>query len=218
MPAVPGDDARRDDGGNIIGSLKALCAEPASNQRDADANGRGERGEHIAAMMPGIGLDGGTFHCVGFAEDKPEKRFLDNNDNEQNDEGKGPWRSVRMHDSRDRGDGDPDRGEQKQRGDDSRGEGFGLAVAIRMVFIGGLSSDDESAPDDNRAEQIGQGFDGIGDQSMRLAGNAREELGRDQDGIDRQADKGGAQAPSESGISHGEKLLRGATEMKWEVG
>ena len=43
----------------------ALCHRFAADQRDRNADERSGRSERVAAMMPGVGLDGGAFHVVG---------------------------------------------------------------------------------------------------------------------------------------------------------
>src|SRR5262249_12938440 len=99
--------------------------------------------------------------------------------------GKNPRRTTSVHPSGvlvrgdDVGDGlagDADGGRADQAGDDHAGEGLGLAVAVGMILVGGDRADGEAGPDDERAADIGKGFDGIGDEGAGMADDAGEEL------------------------------------------
>jgi hypothetical protein len=65
-----------------------------------------------------------------------------------------------------------------------------------MVLVGWGVGDYQGAPDDNGTDNVSQGFDGVGDEGMGMAGNAGGELGARQNSIDRQAGEGGAQTAS----------------------
>ena len=93
---------------------------------------------------------------------------------------------------------DPQRRPQQHRGDDGGGNRFGLAVAVGMVFVRRRRRHDQSAPHDERTENVGEGFNRIGDERVRMAGNARGEFRARQHDIDGHARKGGAQAALEA--------------------
>ena len=76
-------------------------------------------------------------------------------------------------------------------------------MTVRMVLIGGFGSDDQAAPDDDGTEKIRDGFNGIGYQSVRMAGQPGHQFGCGQQAIDRQAEKGHSQPASEPLIEHG---------------
>ena len=57
-PAVPGDDARRRQRRPVVRRLVTRAA----NERHADADGCRQRGDGVAAMVPRVGVHGGTVH------------------------------------------------------------------------------------------------------------------------------------------------------------
>ena len=72
-----------------------------------------------------------------------------------------------------------------------------------MVFVRRGCRYDQSAPHDERTENVGEGFNRIGDERVRMAGNARGEFRARQHDIDGHARKGGAQAALEAIQWHG---------------
>ena len=81
--------------------------------------------------------------------------------------------------------------EQQER-DDGRRQGFGPAVTIRIVVIGGTRSDPESAPYDQRREDIGGRLDGVRDQGVGVPCDSRQEFADHQRNVDKQPDQGGS--------------------------
>ena len=63
-----------------------------------------------------------------------------------------------------------------------------------MIFIRRFGRDHESAPDDHRTEDVGERFDGVGNQRVRMADDAGGEFARGQNGVDHQPEKGGAKS------------------------
>src|ERR1017187_1876188 len=92
---------------------------------------------------------------------------------------------------------DPAGGQQQHRGNDCSRKGLRFAVAVGMILVGRFGGQHQSAPDDNGADDVRQGLDGIGDERMGMANDAGGELGARQKGIDRQAHEGGAQTALE---------------------
>ena len=78
----------------------------------------------------------------------------------------------------------PQRRPQQHRGNDGGGNRLGLAVAVGMVFVRRRRRHDQSAPDDERTENVGEGFDGIGDERVRMAEDAGGEFRARQHDID----------------------------------
>src|SRR5260370_1267290 len=90
MPAVPGDNEGGRNGGYIVGRLEAFAA----NQRDADAQAGGQRGNGVAAMVPGVGPDRRTVNRIGLTQDEAKEAFLDEDNNEEDEQSEGGGRLV----------------------------------------------------------------------------------------------------------------------------
>ena len=71
-----------------------------------------------------------------------------------------------------------------------------------MVFIRRLRRHDHTAPDNERTENIGEGFDGVGDKRVGMTDHAGGQLRAGQYGVRRQPEEGGAQAALEAGQGH----------------
>jgi len=77
----------------------------------------------------------------------------------------------------------PARRHQQHHGHNRRRERFRLAMPVRVIFVGRLSRHHQPAPDDNRTEDVGQGFDRVRDQSMRMTQNAGRQFAAGQNRI-----------------------------------
>ena len=71
--------------------------------------------------------------------------------------------------------------EQQHRRNNRRRERLGLAVAVGMVFVRRVRRHDDAAPDDDGTENVRERFDGVGDERVRMADNAREPVWRPSD-------------------------------------
>lgn len=201
VPAVPGDDAGSDNGGDIVGGFITFAAD----QGDGDADGGAEGGDGIAAMMPGIGTHGGTIDGFGFLGNEAVEGFLDDDYEDQYREGEG-FRSVAFTGKKFVGgiEGDAGSGEQQHGGDNGRGDGFGFTVTVGMVFIGRFLGNHHCAPDNDGAENIGEGFDGIGDQRVGMADDSGKQFPGSEQGIENHAEPGCAETAIEAFRCHGE--------------
>ena len=103
---------------------------------------------------------------------------------------------MRLRDGTDSRQDDPAGGQQQHRGNDCGRQWLRFAVAVGMILIGRRGGHDQSAPDDNGADDVCQGLDGVGDERMGMTGDAGGELGARQNDIHRQAHEGGAQTAS----------------------
>jgi hypothetical protein len=190
MPAVPGDDAGGDDGGDIVGGFVAFAAD----EGNGNADGGAKRGDGIAAMMPGIRMDSGAFDRFGFAGNEAIEAFLDDHDDDQDHQREGSGRlAFAGEEFAGCVEGDASGGEQQHGGDDGGGDGLGFPVAVRMVLVGGDFGDDETAPDNDGAEDVGERFDGIGNKGVRMTDETSSELSGCEQGVENHAEPGYAE-------------------------
>jgi hypothetical protein len=113
----------------------------------------------------------------------------------------------------DRFDGDPERGAKQHRCDSDGGDCLGLAVAVRMFFIRGNIGDHDAAPDDKGTDDVGEGFDAVGDKRLRMAEDTRDGLGGRQNSVHAQANQGGVDAAFKSAL-HAAALIARRTKVK----
>ena len=107
-----------------------------------------------------------------------------------------------MTDSAKRLDGDPNRRQQEHGRDGGGRDGLGFAMAIRMIFIGWFRRDHQTAPHNDRTENVRHRFHRIGYQRMRMTQDAGDQLDGRKRGIGGQAQEGGAQTAFESVVQH----------------
>ena len=150
-------------------------------------------------MVPGIRPHGRAFHRNTFAQDKAKQRFLDHDHDDQHEQRVGGGSAMRLDDFTHRLDRDPHRREQQHGRDDGRGDGFRFAMTVGMIFVRRRRGHHEAAPDDDRAEQIGQRFDSVRDQRMRMPDEAGEHLRSCEQDIGDHSQKRHAQAALETG-------------------
>ena len=77
---------------------------------------------------------------------------------------------------------DPDGGGEHEAGFDEGGEGFDLAVAVVVVFVGGAAGDLDGEEGDRRGDKIDGGVCGLGQHAERTGEQAGDELERGNDG------------------------------------
>lgn len=98
--------------------------------------------------------------------------------------------------------GDPRRRQQQHARNDRRRQRLGFPMAVRMIFVSRLGCHYQASPNNNRTENIRQGFDCVRDQRMRVSQDPRYQFSRGQQTIDGQAEKRGTQPASEPLIRH----------------
>ena len=74
------------------------------------------------------------------------------------------------------------------------GDGLGFAVAVGMVVVGGQGGDLQAGPDDEGTDDVGGGFDAVGDEGVGIADDASDDLDDGQHDVDGHADAGSDQA------------------------
>jgi hypothetical protein len=79
--------------------------------------------------------------------------------------------------------------------DDGGGDGFCFAVAVGMGFVGRAERDAEADVDDSGAEDVGEGFDAIGDQSEGMAEEAGGALTKGEKKIGNDAEQRRMESP-----------------------
>jgi hypothetical protein len=73
-------------------------------------------------------------------------------------------------------DGDPDRGRHQHHSDDGGSNRLGLAVSPWMFIVGVQCREPQPAPDNQRTDDVGQRFDGVGEQGKRVAEDSGHSL------------------------------------------
>lgn len=199
LRAVVEDDDGREEGGPVVGDLVA----GAADDRDGDADEGGGGGDGVRAVMAGVGVAGIGAGFVGGSAGEVVEGLLDDDDGEKDGEGEGRGGLVGRADLVEGLDGDPEGRADNHGGDDESGEGLGLAVAVGMIRIGGTSGDVQAAPDDDRAEDVGEGFDAVGDEGARVAQEAGDELGAGERDVDDEAEQREADGAGRSRRRHG---------------
>ncbi|HEV2454403.1 MAG TPA: hypothetical protein VGY98_09080, partial [Verrucomicrobiae bacterium] len=152
------------------------------DKRHGYANSRADRRNGIGAMMPGIGLDGGVVGIRAFPRDKPEQGLFDQNNDPECDErkpfGLRAMKSICPFINIPSGLGsDPEGGNQKHHSTERPGQRLGLAVTIRVVFIGWHRRDRNRPPHYEGIKNIGEGLRGVGYQGVRMAEDSGQKLG-----------------------------------------
>src|ERR1041384_6882173 len=89
-----------------------------------------------------------------------------------------------------------------------------LAVVVGMIFIRMLCSNNGSAPHDDGAENVGERFDGVGDERVRMAEYPGSEFGARQNGVDDQTHEGDTQTSLQASVRHARKLRWRVLKLK----
>ncbi len=71
----------------------------------------------------------------------------------------------------------------------NRRERFGFSVSVRMIFVGGFERYSQTAPHDERTDDIRARFDAVGDERTRTAENAARYFNRGKRGVDKNSDE-----------------------------
>ena len=136
-PGVVGDDGGRDQRRPVVRAFPAL----AHDQRNADAEEGGERGQRVAAVVPRLRFQRTARRFAAFALVVAEQPFLDGDHGDEDDEGKRRRVFVRGDDVSDAFVGDDARrGEEEGNGDEG-GERLGATVAVGVVRVRRLVGD-----------------------------------------------------------------------------
>ena len=72
--------------------------------------------------------------------------------------------------------GDPDAGDDHEAGFDEGGEVLDLAVAVGVVFVGGLAGDADGEEGEAGAEQVDAGVGGVGEHAERAGEDSGDDL------------------------------------------
>ena len=161
--------SRGQKGGPFVGRLPGAAAEdrevmPMNAAAEVRASARWCQASAVTAVLLSLVAD---------AQDAAEQHLLDDDDGGQHDKRERLGRRVRSAELANRRDGDAaGRREQHQRDDRGR-QGLGLAVTIGVRLVGRSAGDAESAPHDERRKDVGRRFDGVGDQGIGVAEDAR---------------------------------------------
>ena len=149
----------------VVGRFPAGTA----NQRDADPDKRGGRCESIARVMLGVGLDGGASLVGANRRGATEKNELDHQDHDEDAERPRGRRMVRRSYFANRLERDADSSSDEHDRHDCGGEGFSLSIAKRIILVGIPACDAQTAPHDERRENVGGRFHRVGNKSVSVS-------------------------------------------------
>ena len=186
--AVHRDHRRRDQRRPVVG------LRDAGRERHGDTDRRGERGDCVGTVMPGVGTHRGALDFGADAQDGAKERLLDHDDAEQHEESERRRQVVRREDLAHRENDDPRRRADQQQADGCRGQRLRLAVAERIAVVRLTRRKPQTTPDDHGREDIGGRFDAVGDESVRMPDDTGEHLDDGENGVDQHPGLSGASA------------------------
>ena len=188
-PGAEENDGRSEEGGPVVhtGVLRQ------EGERDANEGEEGRDG--VAQVMPCVDADGGALNVMGYGEDIAPEQEFDGDDDEQDPEGVNPGEWVRMADKGDAFAGDGEGRARHGEADDGCGDGFGLAVAVGMHFIGRAKRDAQADVDNGGAENVRKGFNAVGDEGEGMADEAGEAFAQGEEKIRNDAEEGRVESP-----------------------
>jgi hypothetical protein len=150
-----------------------------------------QAGAHIDRVVQSIG---GERDTAGFLADphfRGPQAALQNSGAEQRPEREGS-RRVLIVTFRQGTPGNSSAGDSEDGSDGEAGQDFETAVAIGVVGIGRLGGDPETEQDQAGHQDVGSGFESVGDQGDRVGSKADENFYRGESGADADADHRGA--------------------------
>ena len=191
MELTPG--AEEDDGGSEEGS-PVVHARVAGGEGEGDADESEERSNGVAEVVPCVDADGSAVDVGGDGEYIAGEQELDGDDGEEHPEGVVVGQGVGRADEGDAFGGDGEGGAGHGEADDGGGKGFSLSVSVGMGFVRGAQGDAESDVDDGGAEDVGEGFDAVGDEGEGVADEAGKALGEGEEEVRDDAEEGRAES------------------------
>ena len=191
--AVERDHGRGEQGRPVIRGRPVRSTPHAfPDERDADADKGGSRSHRVAQVMIRVYAHRGAVDLPTDGPDATGHPPLHEDDADEDGERPRSGHLVRRTNPWQRRDRDADaRGDQHDR-DDGAGERLRLAMTERMVAIRWLGGNLESAPDDERPEDVRRRLDRVGDQGIRVSQDSRDELHRGESRVDDDAELRGA--------------------------
>lgn len=131
--------------------------------------------------MPSVGQQGIAADTSGFPGHDLEKEFLQADDHDEQEEspGGGGIDDGAVGGGDELGDavvGNEGPGGRQNEGPDDGGEGLGLSVAVGVLGVGWLGSVLEGSPDQERAEEVEEGLNAVGDQGVGAADQSPGDL------------------------------------------
>ena len=185
------DEEGHDDGGQGVEDRPAVAEEDGA----ADAHEGAEGGEGVAAVMPGVGLDGGrvegTATAHGVLVDKLFQHHGDHGGPERQHAGGGEDATPAPEDEGFDALVADAHGHQGQgEADEGGGKGLVLAVAVAVAAVFGLAADADEEEHHGVGEEVREGMDGVGGHGGAVAEEAGDELEDGQEDVDGAADQG----------------------------
>ena len=145
---------------------------------------RGETEEHreggpdVRGEVKSVGLERRAAVAFGNLQQLPRTPVVDGDRGEQH--GERPERELDLdwmeEDAVDGFVGDPEAGDDHQAGFHEGGEVLNLAVAVGVIFVGGLAGDAHREEGEARAQQVDAGMRRIGEHAQRTGEDAGDNL------------------------------------------
>src|SRR5437868_4680455 len=121
---------------------------------------------------------------------------------------------MRNENLMDRFHGNPKSGADQHHRDAEGGDWFGFAVAVRMFGIRWRRRDDNAAPNHQGTKYVGERFDAVGDQRLRVAEDAAERFESGQQRVGAQPEQGRMDAALLSVSIHSEPVIANRRKVK----
>ena len=178
----------RDYGASKQGSV-SVSALPlvAADEREGNTEQRGDRRDGVGTMMPGVARDGGAFDVPAKSIHKTKKRFFDDDDPHQHNEGEWGRRVMRAKNLAHTFDGQDGSGGQNPECNDDGSQRLSFTMAIGMRRVGWSRRETQAAPNDDGAGDVERRFDAIGDERVRVTEYSTGDLNNGEDDVDKQA-------------------------------
>ena len=176
-----------------------------NENREADGDEGDDAGAHVHRVVPGVGGEG---HAAGLFPDAhfhgPKEGFEDGGADE------GPervgFRRVLVVPFGDGAPGNARAGGGEDGSDGKSGEDFEAAVAVGVLLVGGFGGDPEAEQDEAGHQDVGRGFEAVGDEGDGVGGKADGDFNRGESDADgntghRGAARGLFETPHASGYN-----------------
>ena len=175
-PGVVSDDGGSGERRPIVRAFPALT----HDERNADAEEGGEGSQRVAAVVPGFCFERAARGFAAFALIVAVEAFLHAH---HGDEGERRRILVRGDDVGDAFVSDDARRGEEEGDCQESGERFGAAVTVGMVGIRRLVGDAQAEIEQQRGEYVGGGFNGVGNQRVRMAENPGDAFNQREGGV-----------------------------------
>ena len=162
---VVSNECTGEEGGPGIGPGEGRPS--VSGERNADEGGDGCDG--IRALVQGIGFQRGAVEGKACGFEAAVLNLFDGDDEDEQRQGPDFRGRSRFQDGPERVQGEQGREGNERKSDKEAGERFGFAMTKGVVPVRGTRGDFQAAPDDERREEVEEGFKSVGNEGEGIA-------------------------------------------------